>query len=728
MVCVVSCRFLRLSCSEDDHPLFRRNYARSNRERGIKLLRCFPHCCPEHVERCYCGTSIHFEVTFAAAPSPEISNALFVCARFEPSKVVPLWPSLISDASDDNVTQVNERKLQPGEIVVLPADILATAKSKSDHMVWIRADKQNETKLKSLPQNVVLYVLNNHRFPKWQYGYDSSVTRTQRDMTHHLVVYVFQLIESKSDCKVIKASVLARHESPGFSLFSHRRSGNSSRVMESDHHAVDLIASTTLTNPEVGASAMPSNFMKFNLVKPSIPRISDLDSKNVSKVAIQASFNFPQTAPAFIESDTNFWAFDLRFHQTKMAEKMKHLLILWRFLSHVTLYDTGITSEFLYAQSRSHWLQAARALRSSPEARKFHLKAVMDSFLQSLCRTQIHAPNQNTTYEQVVVQVVLNLSLCALSSQSLYSTLLAAFTASSTGMDKRDIHEIFITLVLDIYDVLSKQFGAVSPNVASLLPGVTSVPALVDEIVSITRLLRGELASNGQYAPTNRLFEKFTAQMRAAITSAGYYHNGPDPFTRSKGQDRCAWCRTWILEPEAFQVASVQNVTVKPSIVEFLRFIHEFAYIEVAIFGPRLVVRSLLPVIGGMTLTKFQLDGRLRAVSSTPSGLSTGVTTSNGWSVRDYEGNFSDQTNSIEMIFYARKDDIPDIECNDQDHSNGQMEDCVTVCRVSLTFQLEEHVNVEEMSATIESRDSFIFISGTVAQASYNKTYSLDSQ
>ncbi|KAG1700885.1 hypothetical protein DVH05_011771 [Phytophthora capsici] len=29
MVRVVACRFMRLSCSEDDHPLFRRYYARS---------------------------------------------------------------------------------------------------------------------------------------------------------------------------------------------------------------------------------------------------------------------------------------------------------------------------------------------------------------------------------------------------------------------------------------------------------------------------------------------------------------------------------------------------------------------------------------------------------------------------------------------------------------------------------------------------------------------------
>ncbi|OWY94603.1 hypothetical protein PHMEG_00035618 [Phytophthora megakarya] len=36
MAHVASCRYLRLECSEDDHPLFRREYARNNRERGVK--------------------------------------------------------------------------------------------------------------------------------------------------------------------------------------------------------------------------------------------------------------------------------------------------------------------------------------------------------------------------------------------------------------------------------------------------------------------------------------------------------------------------------------------------------------------------------------------------------------------------------------------------------------------------------------------------------------------
>ncbi|KAG6943421.1 hypothetical protein JG688_00017610 [Phytophthora aleatoria] len=40
----------------------------------------------------------------------------------------------------------------------------------------------------------MLYILNNRVFPKWFYSYDSSVTRTQREMTHHLVAYVFQVL------------------------------------------------------------------------------------------------------------------------------------------------------------------------------------------------------------------------------------------------------------------------------------------------------------------------------------------------------------------------------------------------------------------------------------------------------------------------------------------------------------------------------------------------------
>ncbi|KAE9334160.1 hypothetical protein PF008_g14108 [Phytophthora fragariae] len=191
MVRVVSCRFMRISCSEDDHPLFRRYYARSNRERGVKLLRCFPHCCPEHVQRCYCGTSIHVMVTFNSEPPPA---GLLVCARFEPSRVVPLWPSSLAEAPAQDDT--NERKLRPGEIVSLSESLLPSGNRKAKQTTWIRADREGDTKQSS--KNATPYVLNNHRYPKWLYTYDSSVTRTQREMTHHLVVYVCQVTGTQS--------------------------------------------------------------------------------------------------------------------------------------------------------------------------------------------------------------------------------------------------------------------------------------------------------------------------------------------------------------------------------------------------------------------------------------------------------------------------------------------------------------------------------------------------
>ncbi|KAG6950326.1 hypothetical protein JG687_00014322, partial [Phytophthora cactorum] len=375
MVRVVSCHFLRLSCSEDDHPLFRRYYARSNRERGIKLLRCFPHCCPEHVQRCYCGTSIHVQVTFASILPPAVQG------------------NLLNDA-----TQENERKLQPGEIVALPASLLAAGKRKVNQTVWIRADREGEVKQKTLPQNTVLYVLNNHRFPKWLYSYDSSVARTQREMTHHLVVYVFQLIGSSSQSEEIEAAVLARHESAGFSLVSYRRSGNNSGEAGCDLPAINEVSSTTFAAVEVDVPtfASTSDAMEVDSVAPSTPpgSISNFESKPEAGVAYLSAFTSARTtaAPQFAagDSDAAFWVYDVRVHRSGLAEKAKHLLILWHFLGYVTLSDAGVTSDTLNAQIQSHWLRAAGVLQASSGARSSgqtsQLEGVMSSFLLSLCR------------------------------------------------------------------------------------------------------------------------------------------------------------------------------------------------------------------------------------------------------------------------------------------------------------------------------------------------------
>ncbi|KAL4140295.1 hypothetical protein PRNP1_014580 [Phytophthora ramorum] len=53
---VASATFLRPECGHAQ--LFHPEYKRSNRTKGLKILRCFPHCCPEHIDRSYCGASL----------------------------------------------------------------------------------------------------------------------------------------------------------------------------------------------------------------------------------------------------------------------------------------------------------------------------------------------------------------------------------------------------------------------------------------------------------------------------------------------------------------------------------------------------------------------------------------------------------------------------------------------------------------------------------------------
>ncbi|EGZ23381.1 hypothetical protein PHYSODRAFT_384653, partial [Phytophthora sojae] len=165
-----------------------------------QLLRCFPHCCPDHVKRSYCGCSVHVLLTFSTDVSATPLDNLLVCARFEPTRTTPLWPAGLIDVArhlgateDEGSTQGGKCRFDIGERVKLPQSLLTTAERATDSgEVWVRAERESFANEQLFPQNVALYALNNRMSPKWFYNYDSSITRAQREMTHHLVAYVFQ--------------------------------------------------------------------------------------------------------------------------------------------------------------------------------------------------------------------------------------------------------------------------------------------------------------------------------------------------------------------------------------------------------------------------------------------------------------------------------------------------------------------------------------------------------
>ncbi|KAL8005110.1 hypothetical protein Plhal703r1_c08g0042611 [Plasmopara halstedii] len=731
MARVLSCRFLRLSCSEDDHPLFRHQYARCNRQRGIKLLRCFPHCCPEHMPRSYCGTSVHVEVMFKENLPTVTQNSILVCARFEPSRIDPNWPINRSNTSLEIDTQEDERKLEPGEIVPLPVSLLTTECSKLYQTVWIRADKEGDTKQRAFPENSVLYVLNNHRFPKWQYSYDSSITRRQREMTHHLAVYVFQLTDSTFESEVIEALVLARHESPGFYLVSYRRSGNAGQDIRCHPNTLQSTSIPKYATLKVEASEM--NRKDGTPSRISIHSTTNINNKLVTRKLNRSPASAMNFIPATEDSNANFWARDIHVHQSRVAEKASHLLILWRFLNFVNLSDVGMPSSVIKQHVQTDWLRAAKALQASADGQSSRMEEIVRSFLSNLSKKmQTLLINQNTIREQAVIQATGQLFLRAISSRAVRCALKSAFTTEFRGMEERQVRKRFIVLVLDLYDILGDLFQMNSSYVASAFPKYNfSLPVLVDEVLTliyshkqfaqlkseVTGFLTAEVLPHTKQKAIERLFGCFITQFEECITAVGYANKMPElAFQRTDGRSArySAWNRTWLLAPESIQILNIMDgheISSELSLVDFSRWIYELSCIKVTTNGVQLIVRSVLPIINGMAATELVLDGHLQHLRLTPGGISIKLPILKEWWVRDYAGRFADQFSTLKVDFYAFKKSISEQSIDDQTRSTGKKENSTTVFRVSLTLILQEHV-VDGHPPTWR-----IVIRGIVAQA-----------
>ncbi|OWZ05353.1 hypothetical protein PHMEG_00022573, partial [Phytophthora megakarya] len=622
MVRVVSCRFLRLSCSDDDHPLFRRYYARSNRERGVKLLRCFPHCCPEHVQRCYCGTSVHVQVTFATELPPAAQANLVICARFEPSRIVPLWPNKLTDPSTSaygHGSNLEERKIQPGEVVSLPESVMYPKNRQPKQSVWVTADREGEAK--QTTKNATLYVLNNHRFPKWLYSYDSSVTRTQREMTHHLVVYVFQLTGSRSQPGMIEVTVLARHESPGFTLISYRRSGNNSRDAGCDLPAVEMSANSNFAAVDVDTPhASPSDDMEIDSYGPTTGSHHDTDTNSRHKQhqsnqfqeqwqsaskqnqeeqwlrypshittskyksldattrEIRNDVKVDQDNQSHVEEDRFLWQKEAEACESGFREKTQQMLILWRFLLHITFKDLSFSPDTITTQIHSHWLRAAASLRA-PDSSNAQLEVVMASLLKSIfeidssnARYSSRLSNSYTVRDQATIKTSVFLFLKALSSRLIQQHFRELYQLGKGKTTTELLRKWFVSLVLNIYDVLDGDLHDISTRSATDCQNL-SLPALVDNILSLIygrsyfSMLRDEMSSilldrqtpNALSDALNEALRIFTTQIQESRLATKAPH---EQITKQPSDAFYnAWNHRWLIDPGSVNFTVVEHGT-----------------------------------------------------------------------------------------------------------------------------------------------------------------------
>ncbi|OQR83230.1 hypothetical protein ACHHYP_14950 [Achlya hypogyna] len=166
--------------------IFDSKYLRTHRAGSVKLLRCFPHCCPDHTYANFCTASLDVHVSNATLDIH--ADAAYV--RFQPATDRVL---AVGDTVDATTIARNTR----GQTNI-----------KGD---WIASDARR------LENHVMTYRFNHHNLLGWHYGWVGTSTKAHRTAAHHIVAYIFRRV-SPSTLRVV--GVVA---SPPFIVMSYRR-------------------------------------------------------------------------------------------------------------------------------------------------------------------------------------------------------------------------------------------------------------------------------------------------------------------------------------------------------------------------------------------------------------------------------------------------------------------------------------------------------------------------
>lgn len=108
---------------------------------------------------------MHVLVTFSAGVSGAELGGIAVCARFEPSRVAPIWPAGVAELAryvgaaendEDESKRKDERGLDIGETVALPTSLFASAADADESTAtcsgWLRATRETNERHRAFPK------------------------------------------------------------------------------------------------------------------------------------------------------------------------------------------------------------------------------------------------------------------------------------------------------------------------------------------------------------------------------------------------------------------------------------------------------------------------------------------------------------------------------------------------------------------------------------------------
>ncbi|KDO18611.1 hypothetical protein SPRG_16030 [Saprolegnia parasitica CBS 223.65] len=219
--------FVVKHCGHDG--VFLPKYTRYQKAQKVKVLRCFPHCCPSHVYYRYCGAPIEVKTQL---PTNDTSVDDYVTLL----KIAPAYDV------DWAVGEVIPR--------VTAADLKARANEHGTTWHVGRNELRAGGETAELTSS-----FNNDLVDGWVYGWKSGRSQVVRDCLHHVKVFIFAIERSKND---VHWRLVDRVFSPGFTFVSYRslHYANASEPNET-HRAASPVLSGNLPPSGIAPPSSP---------------------------------------------------------------------------------------------------------------------------------------------------------------------------------------------------------------------------------------------------------------------------------------------------------------------------------------------------------------------------------------------------------------------------------------------------------------------------------------
>ncbi|TMW61903.1 hypothetical protein Poli38472_010966 [Pythium oligandrum] len=345
---------------------FQPHYTRTNLGKGDKILRCFPHCCPYHVPRSFCGSSLLLNVTHDHS-SDRIPLKVF--ARFR---------------------EEEERGLIVGDRISLHEIQQSIQSDVNAQGQWITARE-------SYPYHHVCssfeqrWCFEVNPGARWYYHWESGAAKRHRFKSHVLDIYVFAAISDQ-------LRVVAVMQSTPFRLISFRRATQKAVKTLTD----GPVTSSQPTKQAASRPSLPSTpweAERMSSTSSHSPGSSSMSKTSLSSSPVQAT---PMSVDELAQSDTSEGRKRKRRSPDVTATNVQPVLAdlqrLLEGLSQITAYDVQtylpelhcrFLDEVLRTQGRhpllETWLEseatrsvdAARKRQSRPATRN-HLDLLVD--------------------------------------------------------------------------------------------------------------------------------------------------------------------------------------------------------------------------------------------------------------------------------------------------------------------------------------------------------------